>query len=377
MESPEYYEKVGYEEGGYMPPVLSSSDEYPDYIEAEVMESVKSIQEHQGFDTFTFGFMTDLHYASCYNHYIRMKRNVNSYREITKRAHVDRLILGGDYTNEGCKEYKADCFRELRAHFADVDYYPINGNHDDGTIWDKSYLKAEKSTNHLTHEDLYKLFYNHLPSKGAEFDKKNEGLYYLINDKVNKVRYVCLDSNDVPYIFDENGKLKYDGQHLFIMSQAQLDWLCNTALSFDEEGWSVLFFSHSHLAEGEDRPLFINLYCMREIIAAFKHREKCSFTYGEGDFKRYVDADFSKGIGAEVIGCFIGDHHIDRVDTYRGVVYVLTANSVNYYAGQPTWVPRGDGDKREILYDIVTVDKKQRKMFITRVGAGEDRTVEY
>ena len=375
---PEYYAKVGYEDHGYVSPELSSSNEYPDYIEAEVKESVRSIQEHQGFGTFSFGFMTDLHYATSYNHYIRMKRNINSYREITKRAHVDRLMLGGDYTNEGCKEYKSDCFRELRAHLSGVDYYPVNGNHDDGTIWDGNYICAETSTNFLSHEDMYNLFYNHLPSLGAEFDAENDGLYYVINDRVNKVRYVCLDSNDVPYIYDEKGKLKYGGQHLFAMSQAQLDWLCNTALSFDEEGWSVMFFAHSHLPEGrEDGNLYKNLYCMREIITAFKNREKCELTYGEGDFERHVNADFSEGIGADVIGCFIGDHHVDRVDTYRGVVYVLTANSVNYYVGAPTQVPRSDGDKRELLYDIVTVDKKQRKLFITRVGAGEDRVVDY
>ena len=174
---PEYYEKVGYEDHGYVSPELSSSNEYPDYIEAEVKESVKSVQEYQGFGTFSFGFMTDLHYATSYNHYIRMKRNINSYREITKRAHIDRLMLGGDYTNEGCKEYKSDCFRELRAHLSGVEYYPVNGNHDDGTIWDDSYILAETSTNFLSHEDMYKLFYNHLPSCGAEFDAKNDGLY--------------------------------------------------------------------------------------------------------------------------------------------------------------------------------------------------------
>ena len=285
-------------------------------------------------------------------------------------------MLGGDYTNEGCKEYKSNCFRELRAHLSGIDYYPVNGNHDDGTIWDDSYILAETSTNFLSHEDMYKLFYNHLPSLGAEFD--GEGLYYVINDRINKVRYVCVDSNDVPYIFDEKGKLKYGGQHLFAMSQKQLDWLSKTALSFDEEGWSVMFFSHSHLAEGcEDADLFKNLYGMREIISAFKNREKCNFTFGEGDFERHVSADFTKGISADVIGCFIGDHHTDRIDIYRGVVYVLTANSVNYYVGRPTQVPRTDGDKTELLYDVVTVNKKQRKIFITRVGAGEDRVIGY
>ena len=92
-----------------------------------------------------------------------------------------------------------------------------------------------------------------------------------------------------------------------------------------------------------------NLYGMREIIAAFKNREKCSFTFGEGDLERHVEADFTSGITADVIGCFIGDHHADRIEVYRGVTYVLTANAVNYYVGSPTQVPRADGDKTELL----------------------------
>ena len=88
---------------------------------------------------------------------------LNAYKEIEKRVHIDKLILGGDYTNEVCKEYKSDCFRKLRAELCGLDYFPVHGNHDDGSIWDRDYLKEKQALNHLTHEDLYRLFYNHLP----------------------------------------------------------------------------------------------------------------------------------------------------------------------------------------------------------------------
>ena len=213
---------------------------------------------------------------------------------------------------------------------------------------------------------------------GAKLGYGDEPLYYVYNDEINKVRYVCLDSNDVPYIYDDKGKLLYEGQHLFAMSQNQLDWLSNEALSFDEEGWSVMFFSHSYISDGyKDDKLLKNLYGMHEIIAAFKNRTMCDEYFGEGDLERHIKADFTKGIPADVIGCFIGDYHEDRISFDRGVPYILTANSVTYYSGSPSAVPRADGDKTELLYDIVTVDKNKRKIYLTRVGAGEDRELSY
>jgi len=92
---PEYYLSCGYEDHGYVSPELSSSDEYPDYIKEEVWDSIRKVQSHQTTDTITFAFMTDLHLALSYNHKVRMKRTVNAYKEIAKRVHIDKLMLGG------------------------------------------------------------------------------------------------------------------------------------------------------------------------------------------------------------------------------------------------------------------------------------------
>lgn len=50
---------------------------------------------------------------------------------------------------------------------------------------------------------------------------------------------------------------------------------------------------------------------------------------------------------------------------------------MTYYVGDKNKEPRRDGDKTELLYDIVTIDKKKRRIFITRVGAGKDREISY
>ena len=392
MKTSEYYKSIGYEDHGYISPELSSADTYPDYIKNEVSQSVSDILKHQGYNTVTFAFITDIHYALTFNHEIRMKRTVNAYKEIAKRVHIDKLILGGDYTNEGCKEYKTKCYNELRAQLSGIDYFPVNGNHDDGTIWDIAYIKSDKSTNHLTHEELYTLFYNHIDEKGAVYDRNNRSLYYYIDDKVKKVRYICLDSSDVPYIYND-GQLMYNGQWIYSISEKQLKWLVNDALKFDEEGWSTALFVHTVALPSGDRQNLgeipsedkltvketrVTMPALNDIIDAYKEGKHCQTDYNIKNFEIHIDVDFSKRIRADVIGVFVGDYHIDKVEkTKSGVPYILTANSVTYYNGSPESVKRCDGDKTEMLFDVVTVNKDTKEIFITRVGAGENRNIKY
>lgn len=379
MKTPEFYRECGFEDIGYMPYPLSSEEEYPDYIKEEVLKSVDEIQAHQGKNTVTFAFITDIHYALNHNHTVRFKRTMRAYREIAKRAQVDMLILGGDYTNEGCREYKTKCFRELRALIDREKYFPVNGNHDDGSIWDKAYILADKATNHLTHKELYRLFYNHLPQLGAKTDETDGALYYLYDDEAKKTRYIFLDCCDVPYVFDENGGLKYHAQWLFAMSQAQLDWLTGTALKFDEEGWNIVFSTHSLLREGDiGNPPEIaeNMELLRRIVLAYNEGANISESFGSGDFERHVKADFSEYTRGEIVGFFVGDYHLDAVDRYGTMPLVLVGNAVMYDKAD-YYVKRHDGDKTELLFDVVTIDRDERKIYTVRVGAGENREIDY
>ncbi len=379
MKSVEFYRECGFEDIGYMPPPLTSEEEYPYYIAQEVKEKAREIQKHQNEHTLTFAFMTDIHYASTHNHRVRTARMFRAYRELAKIVGIDKLILGGDYTNEGCKEYKENTYRELRAIIGEQDYYPAHGNHDDGTIWDTAYIKNDKSVNHLTHTELYRLFYNHLPKLGAKFDEKNPSLYYCCDDKHTKTRYVFLDVVDVPLIYDEKGLLKHIPFHMYAMSQEQIDWLCNTALNFGEEGWSVLFTAHSATLPNEvenPRPLFKNLELLRKIILSYNKGEDICTEFGEGDFYRKAEANFSSRTRADVIGLFVGDWHYDGVYRYEDMPLILTGNAV-MYDKDPHAEKRTDGTKDELLFDVITIDKEKRKIFTTRIGAGKNREISY
>ena len=379
----EYYRETKWEDTGYLSPELSTQDTYPDYIREEAQISAYDVNKHlDGDNTITFGFMTDLHYATTENHRIRMKRMLNAYKDICNKTHNRILLIGGDLTNEGCREYKIECFKELKQQFSDIRYFPCNGNHDDGTIWDIQYIDNDKSENHLTQAERYDLFYSHLKAEKAVFPDGEKVLYYYVDDEKNKTRFIALDSGDVPQNMI-NGKLVHSAQWEFAMSQKQTDWLINDALSLSTEGWSIIIFVHSMIP-----PSSISEACkqarekwylnhIEDILDSFKQRGKVYASYYDHDFKIDVNADFASYKNADLIGFFVGDFHRDMVDYTKGnIPKIFTANSVTYRGTQDR-PPRNDGDKSEMLFDMVTVNKKTRNVHLTRVGCGNDRDVQY
>lgn len=377
----DYWRTVGYEDAGYESPALSSDNPYPDYIKAEVEETIETVKALQTEDTINFTFITDLHFATNNNHSVRMARTTNSYKEIAKEIKMQQLLLGGDYTNEGRKDYKINTYIEFKKFFEGLDYLPANGNHDDGSLWDREgYINNPTAVNHLTHKELYELMYSHLPELGAKFnenEEENSSLYYYLDDEDTKIRYIVIDSGDVPYTLDEEGKLKYQAQWDFAMSQKQVDWLVNDALKFDEEGWGVVVTTHyvpypeSEKGKVKERR---HMSILTDILDAYKNGESINADYYEGDFANHVEADFSEYVKSDIIAVLAGDRHKDRLEySEAGIPHIFTANSVTYYAQSN----RKDGDKSEMLYDVITLNRPNRKLYITRVGAGENREASY
>lgn len=368
----EEFIKAGYVYFGYISPELSSDDDYPDYIKANVDESIEKIKGYQTEDSISFAFMTDIHYSVTDNHIIRTKRLMNAYRQIKKECGICNLILGGDYVNDGTKEYKIKNYRGLREFLDNENYFPVNGNHDDNSIWD-SCIESEKSTHHLTSKELYNEFFNHIQSI-----EKPGRLYYFCDDDRKKVRYIFLDSNDIPCVFSEKGKLKYTKQNVFAMSQEQIDWLCNKALKFDEEGWDIVFVAHAFPKwdiEARNKDAEVKrLEPLADILDSYKKGDSLQKEYFDDEFKNCINVDFSGYKRGNILACIAGHHHADFEEySNEGIPVIYTGNVIMYkYA-----VPRIDGDKSELLFDVVTIDRKNRVIYTTRIGAGEDREIKY
>ena len=361
--------KKGFIYFGYVSPELSSAEEYPDYIRENVAQAVEKIQSHQPRNSYTFAFMADLHYSTNFNHDIRTARLMNAYREIKRKTHADKLLLGGDFVNDGTKAYKVKNYRGLRNFVGDEKVFPVNGNHDDNSIWDVC-VDGIPATQHLTAEELYTLFYNHLPDLGAKFNEKAPGLYYYFDDPVQKVRYIGLDTSDIPVKMDEQGSFVYTKQSVFALSQAQIDWLIGEALPVAED-WEIIFFAHNFPSEREDTK---HIDFLPELLDAYQTGTDLCKEYDEGDFKVKIDAKFSQCSRGKIIAGFAGHHHADfEVRTQSGIPVIFTGNVMMYQYS----VPRIDGVTSELLFDAVTIDRDAKIIHTVRVGAGEDRAISY
>ena len=374
MRTKEALQACGFLYDGYLMPELTSLDVFPQYVKQAAEEAVVRIDSNKNKDSVMFAFMSDIHYFPSVNHFVRLERTLNAYRYIQEKIGADMLVIGGDHTIDGNKEYKKSFLTQLRMHFKDLKYFPINGNHDDGTIWDKAFVCQQQSTNHLTHDEMYNLFYDHVTDLGAQME--SEALYYFLDDATTKTRFVFLDSGDIPYLY-ENEKLRYIGQDTYAYSQKQLDWLINKALVFSEEGWHVIFFSHTvscnlknYMKPEKDNDYMMPLF---ELVDTYKKGEKLNKIFYEKDFEVCVNVDFSNVTRAEVVAFFAGHFHVDRLDFTREDIPLVIVGNTGMY-NSPGCV-RTDGDKTELLFDVVTVNYDERKIYLTRVGCGTDRVV--
>ena len=89
-----------------------------------------------------------------------------------------------------------------------------------------------------------------------------------------------------------------------------------------------------------------------------------------------VDVDFTQGVRAEVVGCFSGHLHRD-VMAQVGQVQVVVTSCDGNLAYDPSEEPRTPGTAGEQVLDIVSINRRDRTVQLTRVGPGADRSFTY
>lgn len=364
--------EAGYVNFGYFSPETSSKNEYPDYVKNAVDDAIRKIRSYQNKRSITFGFMADIHYSKTEIHDLRTKRLMNAYRDIKDAVGAELLLLAGDFINNGNKEYSAACFTDLKEYLCEFKHFPVNGNHDDNSMWDE-YIGNGKAVNHHTTRELYSLFYNHLPEVGATIVAEDK-LYYFYDDKENSVRYIFLDTSDIPDVYNEDGSLKYTKQHTFGISQEQIDWLINVALKTEEETDFVICAHNAGLPSEDEKSCPTKF--LHHILDAHNQRGLLCREYGEGVFKVCIDADFAEYKG-KVLCVMCGHYHKDIVEKSQGGIPFIHSDCTIMYVWPVYYTVREDGNISEMIFDMVTIDRENNRIYTTRIGAGEDRIIEY
>lgn len=318
----------------------SGSVTIPSFWQNAVNACIKKIKALQvGKKCITFPFFSDNHQRNGYAGML--------IAHIMKECNIPYCFYGGDSISSGTIVNEAEMIEQDKAFDTAMSYIPNGrfcrsvGNHDgywyDGTnkYW-------------YTREKVYELF---LREESIAQNKHfgDDGTYYYVDEIASKVRFVVLNTNEV--------------------DSTQLSWLQNTALSFNESGWAVVFISHQPISN-HYHALISNADEVRAVVS--------SYINGSATNK------------ADVVGWFSGHIHRDRI--YTGIAINTTDDSVGTampfkqvtITSDHTGIAYDDDTKHTVAnddkshaIDFVTINRVTRTVNITRLGIGSDRSYTY
>lgn len=364
-------------------------DYWQDHLDSKIA-TVKALQDTAGDELVSFPNFTDLHCNA--NQSYNLGRNIGILsKEIMKRCNLPFAVCDGDTNPNGnlsTKDAVETCLENAMEIFAPIidDLLLARGNHDityggsstDGNAYQWQYSPSE----------LYnKLFRWQATDFRRVFDTESDGTYFYVDNKAQKTRFIILDSQWVEWQGrNEDGTVIYNGHHNSGYGQRQLEWLANKALQFDETGWIGVIVTHvpptsvtyngttrDYLSETRDGVIF------KEIVNAFCNKTTYTGTYTGTDEWQNVDisVDFTSRNGN--VACILCGHcHCDRIIEGELPCPIITFTSASDMArtGEES-EDRVFGTITETAFDVVSIDRVNHKIYMTRVGIGSDRECSY
>lgn len=292
-------------DGGFLPSYYHENN----YLENKV-SSIKALARNCCVNGDIFAFITDLHWS------INAKKSPLLLKYLSEKLNIPRLFLGGDFS-DGYSDIMHPVFRSS----FDGKIYSLTGNHE--------YFNYTKG------KDLY--YEINVFNDDALFGNVERNYYYVDNNQ-QKIRYVVLSaySEGIAQWASSDG-----------YEEEQVNWLSNVALNV-ESGWTIIVFTHA-------------LYNIRT-------DDTCYLANNAGNI---VDA-INNYSGNGTIACIIQGHtHRDRIIRLTsGVPCICTTSDKHtiHHEGEFN-VLRSDGTISEQAFDIILVDKTNKKIYFVRIGA--------
>lgn len=295
-----------------VPAFLSDYDlpnHYVEYLDLKVKQ-INYIKEKHNID-YSFFFVTDLHWE------VNTRNSPKLIKYISERSTVSDVVLGGDYisvdydSTEAAFEIMKDCVTSFDAK----NRITLLGNHETNETFGEE-------TPSISDEDAMYVLSN---GKSA--------LYFSRIDEENKICSFYLNTND------------------FSAGNEQYNWLKNELISLDEE-YTVLIFMHIYF-DGR--------------FGNFK-------ATNSGSVLNTLIENNSQEIKCTIAGVFSGHCHSDYAEYNYGIPFISTAcDGIGVYAPCDDAYYREAGTITEQAFDVVQVDLSARKIYMTRIGAGNDR----
>lgn len=344
----------------------------PRYWRDHITRKIKTISDLQsvtGLNEVSFGFITDMHmWDNSGNSGILLEK-------VMKECNITYFINGGDYVSGAgivSKENIIEDIRNCYKTFSRIIYRQLItfGNHD------ASYGVNNNYDSQLSNGEIYNYIFRENQRRSDIVSSPN-GTYYYADDKINKIRYIILNSQDVPSVNNQNGTVKPENNAMgnYVIRQEQFNWLIQTALQTPNDTWSIVVCTHISPRHN----IFVNADILMKTLDAYKYKKAYSGTSVAGtraDLQVSVNCNFT-GKGGNVVAVISGHMHEDKINTAHNtdIQLIETLNdSMNVWDKSPV---KTKGTTTEQAFDIFTINKATRIVNITRIGAGENRQFRY
>lgn len=335
---------------------------FPDYYRSHMQDRVAMINAKlTNPNDFGFGFITDVHAEFNTKHFPAL------IDEVRTKTPVNEFLGGGDWvtgwfdtkTPEENKPELFTFFEELRRLFKGVPLLKTIGNHE--------WAYGPNNSYNISSQEMYGYYLRDEDKMFNNIQWGPDHTYYYWDNQQAKCRYISLNVMDYPDTIKPTGNTD-NKEWYFKVSDTQINWLKST-LNSVPDGYVVAI--ESHLV-----PLNADQF------ASFP-AAKIGTTISNGeDLQAIVSAyvaktgDFASAKG-DLLGWFGGHYHADDITVRNGVTYITTladCMSVWDIKGVPQ---KTVGTVSEQAFDVATVDRTNRRVNLTRIGAGSDRSFTY
>lgn len=336
----------------------TSAINIPEYWEEaieEVVTNVKEIQDEGGKDVINFMWFSDMHH----NPNNVYTANIGSLcAKVMNECSIPFTLMCGDTmsadsvgTETILLNWLEDAQKVLSPIGADR-LMQIRGNHDD--VYGTSTTNG--TTNYYVNKVSPSKIWNKLNREQAQDFSRvygEDGTYFYIDNIPQKTRFIFLNTNFYDGEEINNGTT---GAMTFGFGTEQLNWLENTALNPTTNVDNIVIALHVPPTE--------------------------STINGRNDYLSLLSdgEDFRDALGKatkEIIGIFCGHAHVDAIveDDLEIPILTITCAINTPYDG--TGSQRVAGTTTETAIDVVSINKKTRTIYTTRLGWGEDRSITY
>lgn len=348
----------------------------PEYWEDHLEEKIAKICELQiqaGISGTSFGLITDFHCSDNAMHTPALMEKVLT------ECGIPYFFNAGDFVSGMGIIAPEDLIREIlvtRRLFSRIANKQLMalGNHDPAY---STFQPPDYYAEFLSKEEIYEYVFRPQTAYSNRVFCEN-GTDFYADDGFHKVRYVVLNTHDTPSDeLKEDGHAVYNKFRLTGFRSGSVNWFANVALQVPSAEWTVVLCTHESI--GADKGyVYYNQELVLEIINAFrKHTAYCGRTCYEDvtGYDAQVKVDFT-GKGGDFAAWVGGHTHRDDSRVLSGVLTVCTINDSMHNSALASCKHQA-GTVTEQAFDIFTINKKEHKLYVTRIGCGEDREFTY